>query len=85
MKCRVFGRVRKISKNNIEETFSKTVYFELILAISEVYPVSKSSMTSRYCLKLADLFSLLSSLYFLKHPYLPKEPHKSCPLHNPLP
>ena len=32
-------------------------------------------MTIRHCLQLANLVSLLSSLYFLKHPYLPKEPH----------
>ena len=34
-----------------------------------------SSMTIKRCWWLADLVSLLSSLYFLKHPYLPKEPH----------
>ena len=30
-------------------------------------------MNIRHCLVLADLVSLLSSLYFLKHSYLPKE------------
>ena len=37
-------------------------------------PASKSSMNIQNCSQLADLVSLLS-LYFLKHPNLPKEPH----------
>ena len=32
-------------------------------------------ITTRCCWWLADLISLLSSLYFLKHPNFPKEPH----------
>ena len=32
-------------------------------------------MTIRRCHRFADLVSLLSSLHFLKHPYLPKELH----------
>ena len=34
-------------------------------------------MIVRHFLKIVYLVILLSSLYFLKHPYLPKEPHPS--------
>ena len=39
-------------------------------------------MSIRRCYRLPDLVSLMSSLYFLKHPYLPKKPHHH---HNPFP
>ena len=53
-------------------------------------PVSKSSLVIRRCYQIAGLISLLSSLYFLKYPYLRKEPNyllhftflsQQCPCH----